>query len=326
MGGKTMKIMMIGNVKIPFSTESDWVWTYRDLGHEVIEMQEDEDTTDRMWELGQTCDLIHYVHTHQWHTPGSFSIETLIQKFKDAGIVTIGYHLDYFYGLEREKDVNTHPWWTLDYIFTADGGSNDWYRAQGINHHYVKAGVVKRDCYIGNYREEYACDVAFVGSYHYHPEWPYRPRLIDWLQDTYGDRFRRYAGDTQWGTIRGSALNDLYASVKVVVGDTLCLGFNHPEYFSDRIMETTGRGGFLIMPFIEGIRDCFTEDELITYKFEDFSGLKEKIDYYLSHELERHSIQLAGHKRCLTDHSYSNRVREIFSILEKDGKLRGKSA
>ena len=54
-------------------------------------------------------------------------------------------------------------------------------------------------------------------------------------------------------------------------------------------------------------------------------GSLDKIDYFLEHEDERREIQMAGHHRCLTDHSYSNRVREVVRILEKDGALNGKS-
>ena len=338
-----MKIVFLGNFDAPHSTENEWAYSYEDLGHEVIRFQEPRDTTDQVLQACMDADIFHYTHTHGWDTPGSFDVGVLIDRIRnETKAVSIGVHLDYWYGLERQKDVGTHPWWRCDYIFTADGGSDAWYRSQGINHHYVKAGVVKRDCYIGNYREEYACDVAFVGAYGYHPEYSYRPQLIDWLQDTYGERFRRYAGDTQYGTVRGSALNDVYASVKVVVGDTLCLGFNHPEYFSDRLFETTGRGGFLIFPFIEGVQNCFeiegysskdakedkfftgnkfVQKELETYTFNDFGGLKDKIDYYIAHEDERKSIANAGFERTKADHTYHNRVEEVFDILRKDGRI-----
>lgn len=312
-----MKISFLGNHEVPYSTEQDWVWTYRDLGHEVLEFQENRSTTDEIWERSQDADIFHYVHTHGWHTPGSFPIEELIQRFKDKGTVTIGYHLDYWRGLEREKDVGTHPWWSLDYIFTADGGSNDWYRSKGINHHYIKAGVVKRDCYLGNYRDEYACDVAFVGSYHYHPEHRYRPELIDWCHSTFGGRFRRYAGDVQpFGTIRGRDLNDLYSSVKILIGDTLSLNFDHPNYFSDRLFETTGRGGFLIFPYIKGIEECFElGKELITYDFGNFNQLREIVEYYLEHEDEREEIRLNGYLRSRRDHTYHNRAKEVLDVI-----------
>ncbi len=331
-----MRIVMIGNFQVSYCTEQDWAWTYEHLGHEVIRCQENQTTTEEIWSHAQTSDLVHYVHTHGWVTPGNMSMRDVLEACRVRGIPSVGVHLDYWRGLEREKDVGTHEWWTTDFTFTADGGSNEWYRQQGINHYYLKAGVVERDCYLGEYREEYACDVAFVGSYHYHPEWPYRPRLIDWLSDTYGERFRRYAGDTQWGTIRGKDLNDLYASVKIVVGDTLCLNFNHPDYFSDRVFETTGRGGALIMPEIQGLQDCFAyqdftttnkgrPQEISTYTFDNFSsvgnGLKRAIDFALDNPDKTDAMRIAGHERTKKDHTYTNRVKEMFEILKQEGAL-----
>jgi hypothetical protein len=326
-----MRIVLIGNHQVGFSTEADWAWTYEDMGHEVFRHQENIATTEDIWEDAQKSDIVHYVHTHGWSTPGQMPIQDVLSRCKQAGIPTVGIHLDYWYGLERQKDVGVHPWWDCDYIFTADGGSNDWYREKGINHFYLPAGVCKRDCHIGEYNEKYECDVAFVGSYGYHPEWPYRPRLIDWLQDTYGDRFRRFAGDVDPpGTVRGKDLNDLYATVKVVVGDTLCLGFNHPNYFSDRLFETTGRGGFLIFPHIEGIDDCFVTDlsgsfqsqiELVEYEYENFAQLKRQIDRYVADEAARERISLAGYQRTLRDHTYHNRAEQVFAQLKKDGVL-----
>lgn len=328
-----MKLVLIGNHQSPYSTESDWAWTYEDMGHTVFRHQENISTTEAIWEDAQNSDIVHYVHTHGWTTPGQMPISDVLSRCKEAGIPTIGVHLDYWRGLEREKDVGTHPWWDCDYIFTADGGSNEWYREQGINHFYLPAGICKRDCHLGEYNPKFECDVAFVGSYGYHPEWPYRPRLIDWLRETYGDRFRRFAGDVDPpGTVRGKGLNDLYATAKVVVGDTLCIGFNHPDYFSDRLFETTGRAGFLIFPHIEGIEDFFATDlsgpfdlptELTEYEFENFAQLKRQIDRYLVADDLRDETRMAGFERTKRDHTYHNRAEQVFATLKKDGLLGG---
>lgn len=331
-----MIITMIGNFQVPYCTEQDWAWTYENMGHTVIRDQENTTTTDEIWGHAKESDLVHYVHTHGWETPGSFPIAELLDRCRDARIPTIGVHLDYWRGLERERDVGTHPWWKTDYTFTADGGSNEWYRQQGINHHYLKAGICERDCHPGTPRPEYETDIAFVGSYHYHPEWPYRPRLINWLQETYGDRFRRFAGDTPSGTIRGKDLNDLYASAKVVVGDSLCLNFRHPDYWSDRVYETTGRAGALIMPDIPGLDKEFAyrnfmqenrgiQQELLTYEFDNFGnqagGLKASIDFYLRNPEIKDRIRMAGFERTKRDHTYTNRVNEMLEILKGDGRI-----
>jgi hypothetical protein len=326
-----MKIALVGNFSAPYSTESDWAWTYEHLGHEVIRLQEEKVRTEYIFkEVQKGVNLVHYVHTHGWVTPGRYSIEMLFSKIRKLGIPIISVHLDYWRGLKREVDVGTHPFWHTDFVFTADGGSNDWYRSKGINHFYLPAGVVERDCYLGKPRDDFKYDVIFVGSYGYHPEWPYRPQLIDWLKNTYGSRFERIAGDTKFGTVRGEALNDLYASAKVVVGDTLCLNFSHPDYFSDRLFETTGRGGFMIFPYIKGLEDMFVlhesfdmrkhpqdekDIELITYDFNHFAQLKSLIDYFISHDEERGIIRLAGHARTKRNHTYTNRVNQMLEIV-----------
>ena len=316
-----LSILMIGHFGAPFSTENDYAWTYDHLGHDVMRAEESGVDTDTMIEAGLKADLVHYVHSHGVNTPGEKTVQEMLDTFKAKGIPTIGVHLDYWRGLEREKDVGTHPWWHTDYTFTADGGSHEWYREKSINHYYLKAGVVERDVVLGTKRPEFEHDVIFVGSKGYHDEWAYRPKLVNWLQETYGDRFAHYGGDGL-GTMRGMALNDLYASAKVVVGDTLCLGFSHPNYYSDRVFETTGRGGFIIHPYIKGIEDDFDLGrELITYDYDDFDGLKGRVDYYIEHNEEREKIRTAGFQRTKHDHTYTLRVKEMLSILEKDGRL-----
>lgn len=317
-----MKIVFLGNFIVPYTTENDLAWSYEKLGHEVVRLQEDRTTGEDVLKKAQSADILHYVHTHGWETYGYRSMAEVLRSLKRQGVPTISTHLDYWRGLKREEDVANHPFWNTQYVFTADGGNNDWYRSKGINHHYLKAGVVERDCYIGEFKQEYNYDVVFVGSRNYHKEWPYRPQLIKWLEDTYGDRFAHFGGDGK-GVVRGKDLNDLYASAKVVVGDTLCLGFDHPEYWSDRLYETTGRGGFIIHPYIKGLENDFVlGEELVTYKYGDFDELKSKIDFYLQHAERRNQIQQAGHDRTRRDHTYTNRVSQVIETLRANGAIK----
>jgi len=319
MSNDSKKIVMIGNFEVSYCTENDFAWSYEQLGFEVVKMQEQKARTEDILKACKGAKLVHYVHTHGWKTPGLYTMEQLFKEIRKLNVPIISVHLDYWRGLEREKDVGTHPFWKTDYVFTADGGSNDWYRAKGINHFYLKAGVVAKACRQGTVQDRFKHDVIFVGSKGYHKEWAYRPKLINWLEEAYGDRFALYGGDGK-GVVREDDLNDLYASAKVVVGDTLCLNFDHPDYFSDRLFETTGRGGFLIFPYIKGIEDCFKlEEEIVTYKFNDFDGspigLKSKIDYYVKHDLEREKIRFAGFQRTSKDHTYTNRIKQMLIII-----------
>ena len=168
-------------------------------------------------------------------------------------------------------------------------------------------------CFLKEYKK--TRDVIFVGSKKYHPEWQYRPQLISWLEDTYKNKFEHY-GNGGIKSVRGDQLNKLYSSTKIVVGDTLCIGFNYPDYWSDRIYETMGRGGFIIHPYIKGLEKEFEDKKhLVFYEYGNFDQLKELIDYYLVHDEEREAIRKAGHELVKNNYTYKNRWEQILKEL-----------
>lgn len=331
-----MKITFLGNFDLPYTTESHHAWTYEKLGHQVTRLREAKTSKETILQHALNSNLFVWTHTHGWLTEGAAEILSTLRK---AGIPSVGYHLDLFKGIKREIDMQTDPYWNIEYFFTADGPLVPDLKSKGIKAYYLPAGIVENECYLGTPREEFKKDVIFVGSKYYHPEYPYRPRLIEWLEKTYGNRFARIAGDTPYGTVRGKDLNDLYASAKVVVGDTLCMNFNYPDYFSDRLFETAGRGGFVVFPYISGVHKLFKffsqtnfnppndddfkrmnggDYELITYDFGYFDQLKATIDYFLEHEEERNKIRLAGFERTKKDHTYTVRLKQMLDIIHND--------
>ena len=60
--------------------------------------------------------------------------------------------------------------------------------------------------------------------------------------------------------MRGADLNDLYASVKIAVGDS-CYADRSTRYFSDRAFEAPGRGAFSLFPRIPALTDMLIEGE-----------------------------------------------------------------
>lgn len=325
------KIAFLGNFNVPYTTESHHLWTYRKLGYEVVTLQEGKINADEILKIALESDLFVWTHTHGWDTPG---MDVVLNTLKKVRIPTMGYHLDLWLGIERQKNLETDPYWGIEHFFTVDPQFVPVLEAKGIKAHYVMAGVVENECYLGTPRDKYKHDVVFVGSKGYHKEWPYRARLIEFLQETYGDRFGHYGNDgIGKAQIRGKELNDLYASAKVVVGDTLCPAFNYPDYFSDRVFETTGRGGFLIFPYIKGIKEHFEvassldllgqvdeNTELITYEFGNFSLLKGLIDLFISPLAEngREIMRKNAHARTKKDHTYTNRLKQILNIIEDE--------
>lgn len=302
------RVLYIGNFEPSFSTENHVRLSLESLGIEVIPAQENRARLADLDRAIPGADVLFYTRTWGLSEPG------VLPWITGLPIPTVSYHLDLYAGLPRGEGLRGDPFWRTTHVFTPDGGSDAFFRAQGVNHHYLRAGVFGPECQMLEPDPRVAADVCFVGSTNYHAEWPYRRRLVDFLRDAYGRRFRKHGSPES--VVRGEELNRLYASVKVVVGDSLCLGFSHPHYWSDRVYETLGRGGFLIHPYIFGMEEEFRDREhLVFYPFGDFRALRRLIDHYLSHDDEREAIRRAGHERVKSSFTYAHRMRTLFSVL-----------
>ena len=312
-----MLITYLGNHSVSYSSENHHCRSLESLGHQVVRLQESQATSEEILEKALKSDIFIWTKTWGWETPGKLTMFEVLHRLRKAKIKTVTYHLDLIFGLQRQNEVMNSPFWNMEYFFTVDKLMSDW-----LNKHtdtkgfYLPPGVFQEEVYKAP-QIEWKHDVIFVGSKGYHSEYQYRPQLIDWLQATYGDKFGHYGGDGL-GTIRERALNELYANTKVAVGDTLCLGFTYPWYFSDRLVECPGRFGFQIFPYIKGLENMFEiGKEIITYTYGNFTELKEKIDYYIEHDDEREKIRHAGFERAKKDHTYINRWKIILETVNE---------
>lgn len=322
---KNLTVAMVGNFSQRHCSEVHWALTLEDLGSSVTRIQENQIKPGTLPQMVKGHDLFMWVRT--WE---GFVTHEDLKQIRALGIPSISYHLDLFVGLDRGRGLDTDPRWRCDYVFTPDGDpdSAKVFKEKGVNHFYIKPGVYKPECRIAepptvnSMRLYKGHDVVFVGGgsptgegpQYGHKEWPYRGRLLKFLRDTYGERYSKYGHPDP--TIRNEALNELYAYSKVVVGDSTCLGFRHTRYWSDRVYETMGRGGFIIHPFIEGMQEEFTDGETIVfYQYGNFGELKGKIDYYLAHEDERIRIRNAGHEFVKENCTYSERLTEMLEVV-----------
>jgi len=300
-----MKIVFVGNFSVPFSTESHHRATWEKLGHEVIALQENKTTTDAVIAACQGAQVLSWTHTHGYNFGGSVTQDEMVQKIRRMGVKSFSYHLDVYFGLDkldrRETNLGKHPSFQLDYFFSTDGGEHPW-KEKGINHVWLPPGVIESGCYKGTYHPTLASDVGFVGSIGYHPEYPFRTRLVEELRKHYGPRFRTYAG------MREAALNNTLASIKVTVGDHCFAGI--PNYWSDRLPESCGRGAFLLYPRTKGMTI-----PTATYEPQNIKDLIEKIDYYLAHEDERFAIRDAAFEHVKNHDTYTHRLTEVLRIM-----------
>ena len=170
--------------------------------------------------------------------------DELIEVLKKRGIKTASWTFDLYVGLPRETLIKIDPIFKCDYVFGPDGGNVDNLRRRGVNYYLLRQGINDDYLFKGEFNEKYDYDVVFVGhwGYSYSP----RGKMCDFLSKNY--KFRWF-GQRDTNHVRGKELNALYASAKIVVGDS----FFAPYYWSNRIYETLGRGGFLMFSKIPGI-------------------------------------------------------------------------
>ncbi len=314
---KKLRIGFIGNFQVPYTTENDRKWSFEKLGHEVIPLQENQITAKELLMRLPEFDLLIYSHTHGWE------IKDLKQVFyacKQLKIPTVSVHLDRWAWLGRETDIGKEATWFTEYQFMADFSpeAQALYKKHNLNAYYLKPGVVERDCYMAKPdKSRFPHDIIFVGSKGYHPEYPERPALISFLERTYGDRFGHYGNDGL-GVVRGDDLNVLYATAKVVVGDS-CFG-GRPNYWSDRVPETIGRGGFLLHPKVEGL-----DIRGIPYLEQprNLDMTKYAIDSFLDPENEAARLKMREDAfNWVKEHeTYTNRSREMLDVIFKGGEL-----
>jgi hypothetical protein len=321
-----MHIAYIGNFEPPHSTENDVARALANNGHSVHHFQEGDPL-----ELGTLMDAVrigHYDLVLWTRTKGladrvgDGAQHMLIHACHRGGVPIVGYHLDRWWGLERQIQVFTDPFFQVDLLCTADGGHDEQWVEAGINHAWFPPAISEANCGVGTPRDEYASDIAFVGNWQggYHPEWKHRAELVDWLSRRYGNRVRFWPKRGEHA-IRGRELADLYSSVKVVVGDS-CLvpkadGSPMTHYCSDRIPETLGRGGVLCHPRVEGIDDLYAWH--YGWDLGDWMYLKTLIEMLTTPpDIHARSLQV---QHIVANHTYEVRMRQLVDLLNERGML-----
>lgn len=273
-------------------------------GHNVTRIQEDE--LVYIEQVVQSApDLILFA---KLQTPPVFN-DNLIKYAKREGIKTVCYVPDLYWGLPRQSSIiGKEHMFQADHVCTPDGSNEEKWIGAGIKHHVVRQGIHEEFIKRGNKID--APEIVFVGQTN--PLYPYREKLLNFLKQAYGDRFRHY-GEHNSNHVRGWDLNDLYESAKIVIGDSVF----SPHYWSNRIYETIGRGGFIIHPMVAGLeREYKPYTHFVPYSIGDFAGLKEKINFYLTHDKERDAIRLAGMEHTRKHHTLNHRVKQLLECVK----------
>lgn len=322
-----MRVAAIGNYGAPWTTEVHLRRALELNGHEVTEYQENEPVA---WaNLANEWRLYDFVlWTRTWDVP---ALSDPVMRAMKGSVPIIGYHLDRWWGLAREREIGTQAFFRwCDVICTADGGHDQQWADAGITHWWYPPGVLGEEAAVNvPWPSEVltAPEILFVGSHRgYHPEWVYRMELVKWLRATYGARVTWFPVQAEhyvyeWrgrevrsGQIRGEMLNMHYQAAKVVVGDS-CLAGGATRYWSDRVPETIGRGGWLVHPTIgPGIGHS-----IVPYTIGDFDSLRNSIEWAIAnHDAP---LRAGARARVLKHDTYEARMEQLVSELEAGGLI-----
>lgn len=260
---------------------------------------------DEVVELCKNADLFIWARTHH-HDPFGDARE-MLRRIEDLGIPTVGIHMDLYWGIaNREPRINAtdQPWWSCQYVFTADGGNQERFKERGVNHFWMPPAMGVR--FFGRvnpdpkYKKKF---YVFVGSNVPTIHGEHRARLLDSARKRNPGRFRHFGRSVK---VYGAELNKVYASARVVLGDSAEADY----YWSDRVPMTMGRGGVLAYPRTPGLEEQgFNETNMILYDRFDFAPMWEQI-YSLTEDdllaLSDNALQVIRER-----HMWTHRLLEI---------------
>lgn len=310
-----------GDDNIRWSTECQIAWTLEAMGHEVVRAQEfrsdhtgvHEDVT---WEsvLGAAdgADLFLWTQTHNVDPEGGYRALDALRAMR---VPSVSFHLDLYWGLERQAQIMEQPFWRTDLVITADGGHDEGFARNGIRHHWMPPAIYRPDAVQGAPSENYRqWPIIFVGSYPYpHPtHTEARRQIVTNLQSHFAPQFRHYRTG-----VRRKELCDLYASVRVVVGDS-CHAGQVPLYWSERLPEALGRQAFLVHPYVPGIEEWYKDGEhLRVFEAGDMGQMLDLVKWGMAHPEDADRIAAAGRELVLSRDCYEHRLTEMFDLVEE---------
>lgn len=304
-----------------WSTETHLSASLELLGHEVVRLQEDRVDWVTTVKACVDADLFVWVATRdyslRWNQDHA---RQAVAELNDM-LPTVGVHLDLWHGLNREAHLREDVYWTMRYYFTADGDHDQEWRDLNIRHFFSAPAVYGPECVPGNFRPDWASDIAFIGSwqsYVHNEHWPERRRALAYTRERFGNAFQCWPREGH-GAVRSKNLNDLLASVKVILGDS-CLASQSRLYHSDRVWEVVGRGGFCVHPWIEGLAELLPEGYGVAYfPPGDLDTMGDLIDHWRNDDAGRAEAVARGQAYVRENHTYAHRLAAVLETLRDEG-------
>lgn len=290
-----MKIALVGKFT-KLHDEEYIARAFESLGHEVKRIPQHHNAFDITLALSTFRPKV--LLYCKWNPPQD--VWRMILILKREGMKTICWLFDLYFGYQREYQVRNMPFFRSDHVFTTDGGHQKEFVNMGIKHQCLRQGIFSKECVLLPFKKP-KYDVIFVGSDN--PMYQSRTDIVMEIG-------AKWFGQKNTDDKRGMELNELYAESKIVIGDS----FYSPHYWSNRVVETLGRGGFLIHQDVPGLKELYPD--LVTYERGNVNQLKEKIAYYLTNEKERREIIKKNFERVREHHTAEIQCKTLLELIK----------
>ena len=181
-------------------------------------------------------------------------------------------------------------------------------------------------------REVLSKDVVFVGSHYSSREHTLsKLKLDDYDLGIWGSGWDKVSADSPLNKLiqkthtKPEEWIRLYNQSKIILVNHYQENKEIPVYqASPKIYEALACGGFVICDNQKDVRTLFIDGEhLVIVK--NIEELNEKIDYYLTHDIERQMISENGRKEVLSKHTYTHRIKKLLETLQTEGILQHNS-
>lgn len=307
-----LRVVLLGSPGYPGETLERWhddvFQGAQQLGWDVPFLRAKDCDMATVLAATRDADMLVWMRTHDYNIKGDDG-RTLLRRVEDQGVATVGMHFDLYWGVNhRVGRVGREPWWSAQHVFTADGGDRPW-KDRRVNHHWLPPGFGTRFLGYGVPRRKLKRSAVFVGSNNASIHSPHRRQLLQWAQRQWGRGFEHFGRNAET-RLYGVDLNDLYASSRLVLGDSVMA----PYYWSDRLPRTLGRGGLLAYPQTPGMAEWgFDERVMILFtpgKFEEITAQLREYSPEFRKELTDNAITLVRSR-----HLWRHRLQHIAEVV-----------
>jgi spore maturation protein CgeB len=255
---------------------------------------------------------------------GDGILSQTLEKIKNMGITTVNWFHDSVLAPIRKDFVENISKY-YDYFFMIDS-------VEVLNYIKISSGCVKTiplACIPEIHKtlslsekeiKKYGSEVSFVGTVKFK-----RAEVLSSLTEfdlgIWGywlEKEHKLKNCYRKQHIFGREAIKIYNASKIILDIHLSYGTGDRKFnVTPRVFEVPASGGFLLVDETPQMTELYEiGKEIICY--EDENDLKEKIRYYLAHPEERKLIAQKGQERAYRDHTYENRLKEIFSIIGKN--------